>query len=138
MGQLPWSALTVVVRSEEPLSALRDDFQRSLSVPPEDHVPQTENPNREKHYPQTDRPDFEDRSRPVDPNAIPVKQDEPNPKAAPVQKDEPKQQPRTDLLDEDATLVENENDDDDDEDMENDIKGVYYQGEDGELTPVVW
>lgn len=45
-------------------------------------------------------------------------------------------QPPTDLLDKDDTPAESENDDD--EDMENDIKGVYYQGEDGELTPVVW
>jgi hypothetical protein len=44
--------------------------------------------------------------------------------------------PSSDPLDEDDTLVESENDDD--EDIDNGIKGVYYEAEDGELTPVVW
>jgi hypothetical protein len=127
--------LTAVVRSEEPLSALRDDFQRSLSIPPDEHDSRTENPDGEEHDPQTDSPE-PDHSRPIDSYINPVKQDRFDAGAVPVQTDEPKEQSSSDPLDEDDTLVESENDDD--EDIDNGIKGVYYEAEDGELTPVVW
>jgi cytoskeletal protein RodZ len=128
---------TAVVRSEEPLSALRDDFQRSLSIPPEEHDAQTD-PKRVDDSPQIDSPNLEDRSRPVDPNALHVKQDKLDAATVPVTTSPPKEQPPTDLLDKDDTLAQSQSESGDDEDMEIDIKGVYYQGEDGELTPVVW
>jgi hypothetical protein len=67
-----------------------------------------------------------------------IPQDKLDAATVPVTTSPPKEQPPTDLLDKDDTLAQSQSESGDDEDMEIDIKGVYYQGEDGELTPVVW